>query len=97
MAAELLVRATPAIEYTGTNAQEILDAIQPQSVAAVSLTLVSEQDGVATFQMDMGGPATVTISAGDWVEVGQVMGVQTISYGGLGNYIRLSDIEAGHQ
>jgi hypothetical protein len=66
-----LVKAFDAIQYDGTNAQEILDAMDPDKVSFYQMVLTGESGGEAHFTWNTGiQNSTMTWHTGDWLPVG---------------------------
>lgn len=87
MAVKRLVATVRAVEYTGDNAQEVIDALGPETVTGYDIVLVSESDGQAVFTVNQPGwgPSEQVLSIGDWVSVDSP-GISLAAEGGLGKY-----------
>jgi hypothetical protein len=93
MAIKYMVQAIPVLEYNGTNASAIMDALAPGSVTEFHVELVSETGGEATFRWTgwEGETTTFTAVAGDWIRVGGLNGMWGVfsSTGQRGSWVEI--------
>ncbi len=89
MAVQRLVETFPAVQYDGSNAQEIVDAIEQSFREFYQIVIESETGGTATFAYNDGiNDRHLTINTGDWMPVGTLdgKGFAPVATGGLGPY-----------
>ena len=90
---ERLIAVQNVVRYDGSNAQDIVAAMDPAAVAALGIEVVAEADGAATFGWDSAGPQSVSVSAGDYVVVDSMGGVAVIPAGRASTaYVKVSDL-----